>query len=341
MKKEMITTASLKLDWVHLLEKSVYKWRFILGPLFLGLLISLPFFGLNSFHLRTIIIIGIFIILALGLNILIGYTGLVSLGHAGFFAIGAYTSVILMMRFDVRFLISLLAGAAISGVVGLLLGIPSLRLSGSYLTIVTLGFGEVVRLVIMSWTTVTNGTLGIMGIPRPNFFGMELNLANNGFYYLTLITVLTVTLACYLLVNSKIGRAFRAIKEDEVAAGMMGIKTTHYKVLAFVVSAFITGIAGAIYAPILGFMDQNTFDFDVSILILSIVIVGGMGTLRGMFLGAILLISFPEMARFLMNWRFVVYGLLLIVMMRFRPNGLLGWQSRLPYRRALESEQTT
>ncbi|MCL1949688.1 MAG: branched-chain amino acid ABC transporter permease [Turicibacter sp.] len=321
----------MKKDWLFLMESMLFKHRLLIWGLVAAVVLTLPFWGLSLFVMRTIIMIGVFAMLALGLNLLTGYTSQVSLGHAGFFAIGAYTSAVLMMRFDVHFLVGMLAGAALAGLFGLVLGIPTLRLSGSYLTIVTMGFGEIIRLIIMTWTPVTNGTLGLMSIPRPRFFGTELNLNNHGFYYLMVALVFLVALFCHHLLNSKVGRSFRAIGEDEVAASMMGLQTTELKVLAFVLSAFITGVAGVFYAPLMGFIDHNTFTFDVSILILSIVIVGGMGTLRGMFLGSAILIVFPEMSRFLMDWRFVVYGLLLILMMRFRPNGLLGWQSRLPY----------
>lgn len=211
-------------------------------------------------------------------------------------------------------------------------GLPSLRLSGSYLTIVTLGFGEIVKMIIVNWDAVTNGTLGLKNIPKPSFFGVDMTLANHGLYYMMLVLVLLVAVASMAIIRSNTGRAFQAIKEDEMAATMMGIRTMRYKVLAFVVSAFITGIAGAFYAPLVGFIDANSFTFDTSVLIISVVIVGGMGTMRGMFLGAALLIAFPEVSRSLMEYRFVVYGLLLVLMMRFRPQGILGWKSQMPYK---------
>lgn len=197
---------------------------------------------------------------------------------------------------------------------------------------VTLGFGEIIRTVFLNWDSVTNGTLGLRNIPRPTVFGFRLTLANYGIYYLMLVLVILVTLLCYLVINSKVGRALISIKEDELAATMMGIDTSAYKELAFALSAFITGLAGAFYASMISFIDPNSFTNDVSTLMVSIVILGGMGTLRGMFLGAAVLIAFPEMARFLMNYRFVFYGLVLILMMRFRPQGILGWKSQLPYR---------
>jgi branched-chain amino acid transport system permease protein len=187
-------------------------------------------------------------------------------------------------------------------------------------------------MILQNWDPVTNGTLGIRGIPLPNFFGIELSFANNGLYYLVLILVLLVSLFCSFIINSKIGRAFIAIREDEIAAQMMGIKITNYKVLAFVLSAAISGLAGAFYAPMVGYIDPNSFTFDVSSQIICMAILGGLGTMRGMYFGSIVLVIFPEVSRFLMDYRFVLYGLILVLLMRFRPQGLLGWQSRLPYR---------
>jgi branched-chain amino acid transport system permease protein len=187
-------------------------------------------------------------------------------------------------------------------------------------------------MLIMNLDPITNGTLGLRGIPRPSFFGFQLTLANHGMYYLMLTLLLMVTLACLAMQHSNLGRTLRAIKADELAATMMGVRTARYKIAAFVISAVITGLAGGFYATLVSYIDHNSFTFDVSIMILSIVILGGMGTIRGMFLGAIILIVFPEVARPLMEWRFVVYGLVLIIMMRFRPQGLLGWRSKFPYK---------
>lgn len=294
-------------------------------------LLLLPHLGFSQYILRILIVIAVYAILAQGLNLLIGYTGQLSLGHAGFFAIGAYAASLLTLRLDVNFFPALLLGAALSGVCGLLLGLPTMRLSGTYLAIVTLGFGEVVKMVIMNWESVTNGTLGLKGIPKPELFGVKLTLANNGLYYLALALAVLTTVICVLITRSRVGRAWRAIKTDELAANMMGIPSTRYKILAFVLSAILSGLAGGFYATVVGYIDHNSFSFDVSILIVSIVILGGMGTTAGMYLGAALLVSFPEIARPFMEWRFVVYGLVLILMMRFRPQGLLGFRSRLPY----------
>ena len=321
----------LGVDFITPVERFLAKYRIIAWIAVGVLLLSVPLFGFNTFYMRLFIMMGIFSMLGLGLNLLTGYTGLVSLGQAGFFAIGAYTSALLMIHTELPFLVTVLMAAITSAFAGFLLGLPTLRLSGNYLTIVTLGFGEIVRMIIMNWRSVTNGVLGIRS-PRPVMFGMEFTFGNHGFYYMMLFLLLICSLACFAIVRSKIGRALQAIKEDEIAAIMMGIRTTRYKILAFTLSAIITGIAGAFYASLMPHIDHDVFTFDVSVLIISVVIVGGMGTMRGMFLGAILLIWLPEASRFLMEYRFVVYGLLLILMMRFRPQGLLGWKTRMPYK---------
>lgn len=326
------TKSSIRKDVIFKMESFIEKYKIPIGIICAVVLLGLPYIGLNQYIMRIIIMIGIYSMLALGLNILTGYTGQVSLGHAGFYAIGAYTASLLSLKLGANFIVAAIAGAAMSSFCGLLLGLPTLRLKGTYLSIVTLGFGEIVKMILMNWDKVTNGTLGLRNIPRPSLFGVKLTLANNGIYYMMLVLVALVTLVCILIVKSKIGRAFMSIKEDELAATMMGIKTTRYKVLAFVISAFITGLAGAFYASMIGFIEPNSFTFDTSTLIISIVILGGMGTIRGMFLGSAILIAFPEVSRFMMDYRFVVYGIVLVLMMRFRPQGALGWKSQMPYK---------
>lgn len=290
-------------------------------------LIVFPFIGTNTYHLRVLIMVFIYSILALGLNIITGYTGQLSLGNAGFFAIGAYASAILTKE-GIPFIAAFLIAGVIAGIFGFLLGLPTLRLSGTYLAITTLGFGEIIRMILLNWDSVTNGPLGISRIPRPSILGYQLTLPNNGIYYFALIITLLVLLGNYTLINSKIGRAFISIREDELAATFMGVNTFNYKILAFVLSSFLSGIAGSLYAHLLGYIDPITFTFDTSIMIVSIVILGGMGSLKGMFIGAFLLVTFPEALRFLSEYRFLVYGAILVLMMRFRPQGICGGQNK-------------
>ena len=282
---------------------------------------------------RIVIMILLYSMLGMGLNVLTGYTGLVSLGHAGFYGIGAYCCAILTTKLGWSFWPALLAGGCFTAFIGFLLGLPTLRLSGTYLSIVTLGFCEIVQMILKQWEPVTNGNYGIRNIPKPEIFGFECKLQNGGFYFIILALMVLTALACMAIKKSKSGRAFLAIKDDELAATMMGIKTSRYKILAFVISAFITGIAGGFYSVINnGYIEPTNFVFNISVLIISVVVVGGLGTIRGMIFGAAILQLFPQVFRFLNEWRFVIYGVLLVVMMQFRPQGALGWQSTLPYK---------
>ena len=328
----MTNTKMEKHSFLYQFESLVSKNQKLLLILMAAVLCLLPIGVNNQYFLTVIVKMAVYAMFGLGLNILPGYTGLVSLGHAGFVAIGAYTASLCAVKLGWSFFPSMLLGMLVAGLVGILLGLPTLRLTGTYLSIVTLGFGEIIKMIAMNWAPVTNGTLGVKNIPKPSFLGMKLTIANHGFYYLVMFILVVCTVFCLVLVKSKTGRALQAIKGDELASVMMGINVTYYKILAFVLSACICAAAGGLYATLIGYVDPNTFNFDVSTLILSIVILGGMGTIRGMFLGAAILIALPEVSRFLMVYRFVLYGVILVVMMRFRPQGILGWKSQLPYK---------
>lgn len=308
------------------------KYQLPVNIILAVIVLALPFILQSQYVMRIVIMIGIYSILALSLGLITGYAGQTSLGHAAFYAIGAYTSALISSNYGISFFITAPIAAVAAALAGLALGLPTLRLSGTYLAITTLGFSEFVRMVLMNWDKVTNGPLGVSRIPRPNLFGVDLIIGNNGLYYLMLVFLLFTTVTVYFIVNSKIGRALMSIRDDELAATMMGVRTTMYKVLVFVIAAFFAGLAGAFYAHMIRFIDPNTFTFDTSILILSIVILGGMGTMKGMFVGSALLISFPEVMRFLQEYRFVVYGVVLVLTMRFRPQGILGGQKRSPYK---------
>lgn len=322
---------TVKSSPIEKINNIIYKNKKIVCIALLALALVLPYIIGSQYIMRIVVMIGIYTILALSLGLITGYTGQVSLGHAAFYAIGAYTSAILSINFGLNFFITAIIAAIVAGIFGLLLGLPTLRLSGTYLSITTLGFCEIVRMVLLNWQNVTNGPLGISKISRPELFGKSLTLANNGMYYLMLLFLVITTVSMIAIIKSKMGRALMAIREDELAATMMGVRTTYYKVIAFVIGAFFAGLAGALYAHLIRFIDPNTFTFDTSIMILSIVILGGMGSIKGMFIGAILLVSFPEVLRFLQEYRFVVYGIVLVLMMRFRPQGIFGGQQKGRY----------
>lgn len=308
------------------------KNKKIVIPVTYILLASVPFLGVSQYFIRVLCLIGVYSILTISLNLIAGYMGQTSMGHAALYCLGGYCSALLGSKLGWPFWVTIIFGILGGALGGLILGLSTMRLSGSYLAVITLAFAEVVEMVVLNWNGVTNGPLGVRNIPRPSIFGWELTTSNGGFYWLMLALVTVAILVSICVVNSKFGRAVRAIKEDELAAKLMGVHTAAYKVKTIVLSGALAGMAGAYYASMNRYIDANTFSFDVSMTILCIVIFGGLGSIPGMIVGSILLIAFPEVLRSLADYRFVVYGLLLIFMMRFRPQGLLGGLSKKPYR---------
>jgi branched-chain amino acid transport system permease protein len=290
---------------------------FLLGAIALCFLISLFENKINSYWLFISYDIGINIILAVSLNLINGYTGQFSLGHAGFMAVGAYTAAVITNQFGelnaflsvAVFLGALLAGGLLAAIAGLLVGIPTLRLRGDYLAIVTLGFGEIIRVIFQNMQSV-GGARGLSVMHGwTNFFWA---------FGFAAVTVYVVT----ALVHSTYGRGFIAVRDDEVAASAMGISTTKYKVTAFVVGAFFAGIAGGLYAHSKQFITPGGFGFMQSIAIVVMVILGGMGNTIGVIIAAILLTLLPEFLRPVAEYRMIIYSLLLIILMLTRPQGL-------------------
>jgi branched-chain amino acid transport system permease protein len=276
----------------------------------------------NRYYLGIVIDIGINIILAVSLNLINGHTGQFSLGHAGFMAVGGYTAASITLAVSKQlisiapvpalflvFLAALLAGGLMAAVVGLAVGIPTLRLKGDYLAIVTLGFGEIIRVVFQNMESV-GAASGLKGIPG----------FTNLFWAWSLAAVTVYVVAS--LVNSTYGRGFIAVHDDEVAAGAMGINPTRYKVTAFVIGAFFSGIAGGLYAHHKQFLSPTGFDFLKSIDIVVMVILGGMGRTAGVILAAIVLTILPEFLRAFADYRMIIYSLLIIGLMMARPQGL-------------------
>ncbi len=308
------------------------KYKKIILPLFLMVLVLVPIVIPDQYVIRVLCLIGIYCMLTLSLNLIAGYMGQTSMGHAALYMMGAYFSGLLGSKFGWPFWITLIFGIIGGAIGGLILGLATMKLSASYLAVITLAFGEVMEAVVLNWTSVTNGPLGVRNIPRPNLFGWELTPTNGGFYWLMLVLVIVAVLVSKSVVESKFGRAVRAIKEDELAAKLMGVHTAAYKVKTIVLSGAMAGMAGAFYASMNRYIDAATFSFDISMTILCIVIFGGLGSIPGMIVGSTILIAFPEVLRSFADYRYVVYGLLLILMMRFRPQGLLGGLSRRPYK---------
>lgn len=280
-----------------------------------------PGFGMNRYYLGVTIDVGIAIILAVSLNLINGHTGQFSLGHAGFMAVGGYAaakfSLVVSPAGDTPlwFPVALLTGGSCAALAGLLVGIPSLRLRGDYLAIVTLGFGEIIRVIVQNMESV-GAASGLKGIPKYTSLGWTYALAA-----LTIYVVVT-------LVNSTYGRGFIAVHDDEVAAESMGIPTTRYKVTAFVTGAFFAGIAGGLYAHHKQFLSPTGFDFLRSIDIVVMVILGGMGRTAGVVAAAVLLTTLPEFLRQFADYRMIIYSLLIILLMILRPQGLFAFNRR-------------
>jgi len=274
--------------------------------------------------------IGIYIPLALSLNLIVGYGGLLSMCHAAFYGIGAYTTTLLMVNLHVPFYVSLIAGIVLSSVLSILIAYPSLRLKGDYFVLASLGFQIIVFSVLYNWVSLTRGPYGIPGIPRPTFFGLSLD-SLWAFLLFTLLFVAISLFIFYKLYRSQYGLILKCIRDDEMATIAMGKDTTFYKIWAFVIGSAFAAISGALYAVYVSFIDPTSFTLDESMFILTLVMVGGAGNLRGPLTGVVFLIILPEALRFLglpdtiaPNVRQMIYGALIIFLMRKRPQGIWG-----------------
>ena len=299
----------------------ILKNKYLLSLLFAGLLF-LPVIA-GDYLLRVIIVAGIYVILTLSLNLVTGYTGQFCLGWAAFYGIGAYTSALLAINLKLSFWIGLPVAGIMAALFGIALGIPTMRLKDIYLAITTLGFGEIIRLILLNWSDLTRGSMGLPGIPAPSIFGISLD--NNYFYYYFMLTlVCIVLLAMERIIDSRLGRALSAIREDELAAKSMGINTTRYKITAFAVGAFFAGIAGSFHAHYSSFIDPQSFSFSESTIILAMVVLGGMASIKGSVLGALILTLLPEALRDFSEYRMIVFGLIMMAVMLIRPQGIWG-----------------
>jgi len=299
---------------------------------------------ISGYVISVAVFVGIWVSLALSLNILTGYAGQVSLGHAAFFGIGAYTSAVLAVRYGIPFWIDFLGAFVITGLVGTVLGLPSLRVRHDFLVLATIGINFVV-VAVFKYVDFFGGAMGLVNIPAPSLFGATFR---GGTPYLALVWgyAFFVWLASWYLSRTWAGLAFHTVRIDEDAAAAVGVSVPRFKIYAFAISAALAGGAGSLYGHFIGSVFPDTFVFVESIAILSMVIFGGVGTLRGPILGAIILKAAPEMLRFVQDYRFTIYGALLVLMMLFQPMGLIGDGSWLwrnlsrPFRRSTVQEVT-
>jgi branched-chain amino acid transport system permease protein len=289
-----------------------------------GLALTVPAWLPNPYYLHIVIMAGIFAILALSLNLLLGYTGQLSLGHTAFFGIGAYTSALLTLRLEWSFWLGLPAAAVAAGLAGWAIGRLALKLRGAYFVLVTISFAGVISLVSVNWMDLTNGPLGLPGVPAPSLGPWSLR-GKPAYYYLVLAALALAYVVCHRLVHSRIGRAFLALRENEALAESVGIDVTRYLVLAAVVSAAMAGMAGSLYAHYTRFVSPEVFLFTYTVTMVIMVVAGGKGTLAGPLVGAALFTVLPEALRAATSWQWqmLAYGVILVLLVFFLPRGIV------------------
>ncbi|WP_404861537.1 high-affinity branched-chain amino acid ABC transporter permease LivM [Georhizobium sp. MAB10] len=326
-------------------NKAGHVSRF-LGPLMLGIAVTLPFIvmvlvpGQSRYYVDLGVLVLTYVMLGWGLNIVVGLAGLLDLGYVAFYAVGAYSYALLSQYFDLGFWVCLPLAGILAAFWGIILGFPVLRLRGDYLAIVTLAFGEIIRIVLLNWFELTNGPNGITQIPRPTFFGLDFTRDEGGFadffgleyaaihriiflYYIILVLALITNWVTLRLRKLPIGRAWEALREDEIACRSLGINTTNTKLSAFAIGAMFGGFAGAFFATRQGFISPESFTFLESAIILAIVVLGGLGSQMGVVFASLVMIGGFEMFRNLEEFRVLVFGLLMVLIMIWKPRGLV------------------
>lgn len=294
----------------------------VLGALALALLL-IPLLVSDDYSLHLMIMTFMFMMLASSQDLIYGYTGQLHLGQAAFAAIGAYITAVLMLRFELSYWPAMLLSGLGTALVALLLCIPTLRLKGLYLGLATLGFSEIVRLTLIMWNSVTRGPMGLPGIPAPTL-GAFVFESKASFYYMILGFLVVTVFALQRVIHSRMGKALMAIRDDEIAARAMGVNSGYYKSTAFALGAFFAGIAGSFYAVYISFISPDSFKMMDSFLIFAMPVLGGMGTLVGPLIGALILYVLPEATRVFAEYRMVWVGLLLMITMVLQPKGILG-----------------
>ncbi len=297
---------------------------------FLALFMAIPWV-VTTYQTNILISFLLYVVLGLGLNVIVGVAGLLFLGHAAFYAIGAYSYALLNQYFGLGFWISLPIGGILAALAGVALAFPVLRLRGDYLAIVTLGFGEIVRLLLENWSNLTGGPSGISNIPRPGLMDAKLSVAdaNIYIYYIVLALAIITIIAVSRLKDSRIGRALQALREDEVACEAMGIDRVGVKLMAFGLGTAWAGFAGVVFAAKTTFINPASFTFFESAIILSIVVLGGMGSNLGVILGSAFLVLLPEYMRAFSEYRMILFATAMVLMMVFRPQGLIPEKRRV------------
>lgn len=288
-----------------------------------GVILALPLGLGNSYYLNVLVFVGIYSLITIGLSLLMGYAGQISLGQAAFFGLGAYTSGVLSAKFGISPWLALLAAIFVTGGIAFLIGAPALKLKGHYLAMATLAFGYIVFIVFNQASSFTGGPSGFGQIPRFRL-GNFLFRTDVHYYYLVWTLVIVVLLVSLNIIHSRVGRALRSIHEGELAANIMGVNTARYKIQVFVLSAVYASIAGSLYAHFITFLNPSPFGFHFSIAAVTMVVVGGMASVWGAMIGAALLTLLPEYLRAFHDYDILIYGSVLLVLMIFLPQGLFG-----------------
>jgi len=308
------------------------KWAIVI---LLVLAIVLPIFVQAKYPLHLLIMVGVWSIAASSLNLILGYTGQASLGHAAFFGIGAYSAAILMIKMGLSFWVALPLASLIAAFFGFLIGLPALRTRGSYFAIATLGFNLIVTIIIEHWDGLTQGGAGISGIPKPTpiplpFLGKLAFTGMAAQYYLVLFFLILTLFLIHRIVRSPAGKTYMAIRGGEPLAESLGINTMWNKLVSFTTSSFFAGLAGALYASYHGFISPDTSNFHIGFDLLIYLLVGGVATMSGPIIGAVIMTIIPETLQFLLEYRIIFYGAFLIMIVIFLPRGLVGlWSSSL------------
>lgn len=325
-------------------SEQLHHPRIRLGALgiILAVMVIMPFVS-SLYQINIMISALLYVMLGLGLNIVVGLAGQLVLGYAAFYAVGAYTYGLLDTYFGLGFWAVLPIGGIMAALFGLLLGFPVLRLKGDYLAIVTLGFGEIVRLVLENWTDVTKGSFGLSGLARPGLFDVKMDVSESTdyIYYIVLAAVIVTIIVVRRLKNSRVGLALQALREDEIACEAMGIDLMRVKLSAFALGACWAGFAGVIFAAKTTFINPASFTFMESAMILSMVVLGGMGSILGVTIAAVFLVLVPEYLRAFSEYRMLLFGAVMVIMMIYRPQGLITGEKRAYAINARNKKETT
>jgi len=317
--------------------------KIILFALVGAFLLLFPFIAKSSYQIHILNMCGIYILLSLGMNIAMGYAGQFNLAMGALWGIGGYTAGLLNSKLGWPFWVNLPIAMLLAGLVGAFVGLPSLKVKAHYLSIVTIGLGEVINLILVNEESFTGGVLGILGIKPPVFFGISLN-TDGEYYFLILILVILGYLLARHIVTNRVGRSFRAIRDDPLTAQAMGVNIGNYKILAFFISALFAGAAGALYAHLNTYISPDIFDYRSTMFIMTMTMVGGMGNLNGSLIGGFLLPILQEYLRAIRSWQLVGYGFIILLVVLFVPGGIIqlvqrkvpAFQINLPWNRKVE-----